>query len=259
MLKILLLDIETAPSIGYIWNLWQEVGNYSFIDRDWFILCWAAKWLGDKKIHHSALPDFTNYSKNRENDKGVLLKLWSLLDEADIIIAHNGIKFDRRKINARFIINGMTPPSPYKVVDTLDVARKEFSFTSNRLNDIAQFLKLGKKLDTGGFGLWKKCLAGDRKAWKKMVDYCKHDIVILEKVYLALRPYILQHPNVSVYLDADRAVCPKCGSPKIQYRGYCFTTTSKFKRFSCTNCGGWGREKTNLLDKEKRSVLTANA
>ena len=245
-MKILIFDIETAPSKGFIWSLWQEIKNYSFIDRDWYILCWAAKWLDSKEIISSALTDFKEYKTNPENDKQVLLKLRNLLDEADVVIAHNGVNFDRKKVNARFIYHGITPPSPYRMIDTLTICRKEFAFTSNRLNDVGQFLKLGKKLDTGGFQLWKNCLAGDIKAWGKMVKYCKRDIQLLEKVYLALRPFISQHPNIN--LEIDRPACPKCGSDQVAFRGYVFTSVSKFRRFRCSCCGGWSRMRINIVE-----------
>lgn len=256
-MKILLLDIETAPSKSYIWGLWQEITNYGMIERDWYILCWAAKWLDEKKIYTSALPDFPDYKKHPEHDIHVLMKLWKLLDEADIVIAHNGINFDRKKINARFIINGINPPSPYRMIDTLDVCRKEFAFTSNKLADVAQFLGIGKKLETGGFQLWKDCLAGIQKAWATMVKYNVNDTILLEKVYLKLRPYILLHPNMGV--DVDKPVCPKCASDSLVFRGYKTTNAGKYKQFCCNACGGWGRLKINELTKEQRAVLTTNA
>ena len=253
-MKILLLDIETAPSKAFIWGLWQEVQNTSFIEKDWYILCWAAKWLGDKKVISSALPDFKEYKTDSENDKPMLEKLWSLLDEADIVIAHNGINFDRKKIQARFIINGLKPPSPYRMIDTLDICRKEFAFTSNKLGDVARFLGVGEKMDTGGFQLWKDCLNGIKTAWQKMVKYCCTDIFLLEKVYLALLPYILMHPNLA--LEATKPCCPKCASDKIHFRGYKYTNLGKYKQFVCIGCGGWGRLRVNELPKK---VLTANA
>ncbi len=256
-MRILLLDIETAPNKAYIWQLWQEVTSCDMIENHWYILCWSAKWLDDKKIYKSALPDFQGYKKNPEDDKEVLLKLWELLDKADIVIAHNGINFDRKKINTRFVINDLNPPSPYRMIDTLEVARKEFSFTSNKLADLAKFLHIGKKLETGGFQLWKDCLAGISSAWTKMVNYCVNDIVLLEKVYLRLRPYILQHPNMGVSID--KPGCPKCGSGSIVFRGYKYTNAGKYKQFCCVKCGGWGRLKINELTKEQRAVLTTNA
>lgn len=258
-MKILLLDIETSPSKAYIWGLWQEVTSCTMIDKDWFILCYAAKWLNNKAIYSASLPDYTiGYKKNSENDKELLLSLWKLLDEADIVIAHNGINFDRKKINARFIINGITPPSPYRMIDTLEVARREFAFTSNKLADLCKFLGIGEKIDTGGFQLWKDCLAGLRPAWKKMVQYCRHDIILLESAYLALRPFIYNHPNVAVN-DADTSpCCGRCSSLKLTFRGYAYSNTGQYHRFVCNDCGGWGRRRLSSLPVEKRKSLYAN-
>jgi len=249
--KILLFDIENAPNTAYIWGLWQEVISQDMLDQNWFMLCWSAKWLGQKEIYSSSLVDFPqNYKKNKEDDSLILKKLWKLLDEADIVVAHNGKQFDVRKANARFIMNGMKPPSPYKVIDTLIEARKHFFFTSNKLNDLGKYLKVGQKVETGGFKLWKQCMDGDLKAWAKMVQYCKNDIVLLEKIYLKLRPYMTTHPNLGVYTDNSNPTCPKCGSEKITKEGYSYTEVAKYQRYACRSCGGWFRGRENLKNKE---------
>ena len=257
-MKVLILDIETAPNHAYVWSIWKEICSTDFITDDWYILCWCAKWLGDKKMHSGSVHTSCTFKKDPQNDKEILLKLHKLLDEADIVIAHNGIKFDCKKIRTRFILNGIKPPSPYRVIDTLTAARAVFSFTSNKLDDLGKFLKVGKKAKTGGFKLWKDCMNGVLSAWEKMVKYCKKDVTLLEKVYLKIRPYLKQHPNLGVYLDEDRAVCPTCGSEKIWYSGYAYTQAGKFKRFQCTSCGKWARETHNLLDKKKKASNTTN-
>lgn len=258
-MKVLLFDIETAPAMAHVWSLWKEVGNMTMVQDDWYMLCWCAKWLGEDKIYSSALPDFpSSYKRNKRDDKQILKALHGLLDEADVVIAHNGIKFDRRKVNSRFIINKMKPPSPYKMIDTLLVAKKEFAFMSNRLNDIGKFLHVGGKMTHDGFSLWEGCMDGKKTSWKHMVEYCKHDVKLLEKVYLKLRPYIAQHPNAGVYSDVEKVLCPKCGSDNIHYRGYAYTNVSKFRQYKCNTCGGWGRERINKNTKGKSKNLGTN-
>jgi hypothetical protein len=250
--KILLFDIESAPNTAFIWGLYQETTSADFVDMPWFMLCWSAKWLGSKEIMSSALVDFPkNYKKNPEDDKLILQKLWTLLDSADIVVAHNGKNFDVRKSNARFVMNDMPPPSPYKIVDTLLEARKNFFFTSNKLNDLGKYLKVGQKVETGGFKLWKQCMSGDLSAWKKMVTYCKNDIILLEKIYLKLRPFMNTHPNLNIYNNNDAPKCPKCGSDHIAKEGYSYTDVCKYQRFSCRNCNGWFRGRDNLNKKGK--------
>ena len=257
-MKILLLDVETSPNKAYIWRMYQEIKSTTFLVETWFILCWCAKWLDKKEMMHGSIHESSTYKKDPENDKEILIKLQKLLNEADIVIAHNGQNFDCKKIRTRFIMNDIKPASPYRILDTLKEARATFSFMSNRLNDLGTFLKVGKKIDTGGFDLWKKCLNGDKTAWKKMLKYCKQDVILLEKVYKKLRPFIKQHPNIGIYSDDIKPLCPKCGSNKIWYRGYAYTTSSKFRRFQCISCGGWGRKKQNLLSKNKKYNLTTN-
>lgn len=244
--KILFYDIETAPILGYTWGKYEQ--NVLGIKQEWYMLSFSAKWQGGKTIV-KALPDYQLYKKEPHNDRPLVRDLWELFDEADIVIGHNSNKFDNRKSNARFIAHGLTPPAPYKTVDTLKIARQYFNFTSNRLDDLGKVLGVGRKVKTGGFDLWLKCLAGDSKAWALMKKYNKQDVVLLEEVYLKLRPWANNHPNLANFTGT--AVCPKCGSSQIQFRGYSLTQVAKYRRFQCTKCGGWGKMtqsigKTNL-------------
>ena len=256
--RVLLYDIENSPSLAYIWQLYHEVTSTEMVENDWYVLCWAAKWVGERKVHSGALPDYSSYKNDPTNDKPTLKALWKLLDEADICIAHNGQSFDRRKVNARFVYHGMRPPSPYRMIDTLLIARKEFMFLSNKLNDLGTYFKVGEKVDTGGFQLWKDCMNGDPIAWRKMVRYCKGDILLLEKVYYKLLPYMTNHPNLAAFNeDVDTVACPRCNSENIHFRGYAYTNVSKFQRFKCTDCGGWGRVRDNeLLGNKKVSTVS---
>lgn len=228
------------------------------IIKDWYILCWCAKWLDGIKVMSSALPDHDLYLGEPENDLEIMKGLWTLLDEADICIGHNLIKFDRRKVNVRFIMNNMSPPSPYKMIDTLRIARSQFAFTSNRLNDLGRYLNVGEKVDTGGFNLWTKCMKGDDNAWRKMVKYCANDVRLLERVYLKLRPYIPNHPSVAMDSNKDVLQCNKCASKELIKRGFGFTTAGKYQRYQCTNCGGWCKNGTNLFSKMDRQIKVRN-
>lgn len=237
--KILLFDIENAPGTAYIWQCKNDYIDPRMIKDEWYMLCWAAKWLGEKKIMSASLHEHRSYNPRKPCDKPILDKLWALLNEADIVVAHNAKAFDVRKSNARFIKYGIPPPSPYKVIDTLSEARKNFLFMSNRLNELGKVLGVGEKVRTGGFDLWEDCMRGDRKAWKKMVRYCKNDVLLLEKVYLKLRPYMKHHPNVSIY--QEDFICGKCKSKNLEFRGYYYTETKAFHRVKCCDCNGWGR------------------
>jgi hypothetical protein len=130
--RIAFFDLENAPSLGWYYDRYRE-GNIVADEQDWFLLSFAWQWLDEKKIHCRALCDYPSYEKNKTDDSALVKDLHKLFDDADILIAHNGDRFDRRKANARFLGCGLPPPSPFKMVDTLKTARRQFMLTSNNL------------------------------------------------------------------------------------------------------------------------------
>ncbi len=247
--KVLLLDIETAPLQAYVWGMWKNDIYSDQLISDWYCLCWVAKWLGKPKIYWSS-----SQHLDGEDDKWTMETLWSLLDEADVVIAHNGKRFDIPKINTRFLVNGIGPPSPYKQIDTLTAARGAFGFSSNRLDFLAQALGLGAKLKTS-FDLWSGCLAGEAQSWKKMVRYNKHDVKLLEEVYLKMRPWIKSHPNLGIHTPLVTPTCPRCGSRELVKNGTVRTNASVFQQYVCKECGGYSRDRVSTLTKEQRANL----
>jgi hypothetical protein len=232
--RILIWDIETAPNLGYTWGKWQQ--DVIAFEHEWYLLSIAWKWHGESAVHVRGLDDYKRYDRDPENDFELAKLAHALFDEADIVVAHNGKEFDTKKAQARMIAHGFDPPSSFREVDTLKIARANFAFTSNRLDDICRLLGIGGKKETGGFGTWRGCLRGDPKAWRKMKRYNRHDVVLLEQLYERLRPWG-KHPNVATMVDRSDA-CPTCGSTKgFLSKGYSYTPLSRRKRWKCKACG----------------------
>jgi RNase_H superfamily len=244
--KVLLLDIETTPSLAWVWGHYQQ--DVIAVESEWHILCFAYHWLDDPgPVKVIAQPDFDDYRDDPEGDLPLCAALHKLLDEADVVIAHNLDKFDARKINARLLVHGLNPPSPYKHIDTLKVVKKHFAFNSNRLADVCKLLGVGVKGETGGFGTWLGCIRGDTAAWDKMKEYNIQDVVILEALYLRLRPWIDNHPPMGLLGDRPNA-CPKCGSEDgMVARKWAVTKVQRRRWFQCKACGGYsmGRKLEN--------------
>lgn len=236
--KILLIDIETAPNLGYIWGKYEQ--NVIDYKTEWYLLSFCAKWLGEKKMISYKLNDFKLFKKDKENDFELIRKLWDLLDEADIIIGHNSDEFDIKKTNARFLFHHLRPPTPYKTLDTKKIAKKYFNFNSNKLDDLGRYLGIGRKMEHEGFSLWLKCMAGDESAWNRMIRYNKQDVILLEKLYKRFLPYITNHPNYGLYQQKEFA-CPNCGSYHLHKRGYAMTKTNMYNRWQCQECGSWSQ------------------
>ncbi len=257
--KILHLDIETAPVLAWVWSLFKPMIAIGQIEKDWHMLCWAAKWHGKKGIIKDAIWFHTGNGKfSKKAELKMVKHLWDMLDEADIVVAHNGDRFDVAKANAKFFEYGLTPPSPFKVVDTLKVARSRFKFTSNKLDYIIKLKEKGGKLKTD-FDLWLDVMKGDVKQCKRMLKYNIEDVIILEEIYIDMLPWISNHPNVGAYSAKEVVQCSACGCEEVQYRGFSYTTASKFQRFLCNGCGHWGQLGRNLLPSSKRQELGRNA
>lgn len=256
--KILTFDVETSPVEAYVWGLWDQNIPIDFIKTDWTIFSWAAKWLGKREVMFQSTGG-RGADKVRD-DKPILGALRDLLDEADIVVAQNGKRFDVRKINARLIQHGIKPPSPYRVIDTMLVAKKYFAFTSQKLAWTSQILTdatKDKHKKYPGFELWQECLKDNPGAWIEMEKYNKRDVRVTEKVYLKVRPWIDQHPNLGVYNDGERPMCPKCGSTHVIKGGNRVSTKQQgvYSRYVCQKCGGWARGKIMQLALGKRRSL----
>lgn len=249
--RILMLDIETAPLSGYMWSLWKQNIGLNQIISEWFMLCWSAKWIYSDKVFSGKL---NQKELLTQNDRRICSDLWKLLDEAELVVAHNGDRFDIPKINTRFIINGLNRPSPYRTIDTLTVARKQFGFSSNRLDALAGYFGFEHKLSTD-FTLWDRCVKGDTEAMNYMSEYCDRDVLLLEEVYLKIRNWIPNHPNIGLYFDATEHICPNCGSTDLTEGKPYYTTVGRYQTLRC-KCGAISRVKKSDYDNSKllRSV-----
>ncbi len=250
--KILVLDIETAPLEAYVWGLWKQNIYSEQLISNWYMLTWAAKWLYSDRIMSDVL---TPTEAITENDYRIICSLWKLIDEADIVIAHNGDKFDIARMKSRFIVYEMKPPSFYKQLDTLKVARKEFGFLSNSLNALAKIFNVPCKYNTS-FSLWKGAKQGVQEDLDAMELYNRQDIKVLEDVYLRMRPYIKGHPNLDLYVDDEKSSCPHCSSKKliVEEGKFAYTQALRYPMYRCTNCGAIARARKGLKYQFKKQI-----
>ena len=243
--RVLLLDIETTPTLSYHWGMYQQDIAINQIHKDWEILSFAAKWL-----HH----DKITYIDKR--NKRMLRTIWEMVDACDIMVTHNGKSFDSKKLNAQFILAGFKPPSAHKHIDTLLIARRKFAFTSNKLEYLSDKLcshKKDKHSKFPGFELWKACMNNVKEAWKELEKYNRQDILALEDLYKKLYPWDARI-NFNLYRDDSLNIC-HCGNDNFHKKGFALTEAGKFQRYKCTNCGAETRDGVNLLSKSKRATI----
>lgn len=254
--KILFVDIETKPILAWVWGLFDQNVSLNQIKEDWCIISWAAKWFDSDKVFQADL----RKGINNKNEKQMLKDIWSLLDEADIVVGQNSKSFDVKKLNEQFLKYDMGKPSPYKQEDTLVMSKRNFSPTSQKLEYRSKSLnKKYKKMDHSkfpGFELWKECISGNQVAWKEMATYNIFDVLSTEEYYNILKPWG-SSINHDVYREDFKNIC-SCGSYNLIKRGFTYSNSGKFQIYQCTSCKSYTSSKTNLLNKDKKASLRKN-
>lgn len=230
----LFFDIETSFNIGWFWRPGKQVVRSEQIIHERAIICICWKWEGSEKVHH------LTWDK-KQNDKKMLEAFMKEVNKADEIIAHNGDNFDIRWLRARCLKHEIPMFPTFRTIDTLKLSRSGFNFNSNSLNYIAKFLGVGQKMETGGIKLWEDIIfRKDKKAMQKMVDYCKQDVVVLERVYDKLKNYTVHNMHYGVKAGGEKFTCPECGTHDVRHNKTYTTRTGTVKRhMRCNNpeCG----------------------
>lgn len=245
--KILAFDIEVAPMEAYIFSCKTEYVPYTNIKKDWFIMSIAAKFIGEEKIYYWDI----SKQKNKIDDSKIVAKFLKVAEKADFITGHNIKGFDTKKINTRHIKNNPQPPHIPKQIDTLAIARKHFSFTSNSLDYIAQYLGCTPKMKDRkyhGMKLWIECLSNNREAWDEMELYNKQDVLTQIEVFEKLKCYDASL-NFQAFYGKPTCIC---GSTDFRNDGITYTGQGQFQRYRCSNCGKRVQGKENLIHKDIR-------
>lgn len=251
--KILIFDVETAPMKAFVWGRWKQNIALNQTISEWFMLCWSAKWLYSDEVISDCL---TPEEAKEEFDYRIVSHLWELIDQADIVVAYNGRRADIPWMNTRFIQNGLKPPSPYFIVDPCEVVRRDFGFSSNKLDALAGYFNISHKMDTD-FTLWSKAIEGEEESLNYMSIYCSKDVDILEDIYLIIRPWIKGHPNIGNIKETNKSVCSCCGSDNLEeIKGkFYYTSVGKYKLYRCKDCGSISRDRKNINNRPKTVSL----
>ncbi len=245
--RTLFLDIETRPSLAYVWDLWdQNIGINQIVEAG-EMFSFSAKWL------HDSGEDSVMYFDSRQDKESMVRAAWELMDACDVLVTYYGTKFDRKHLNTEFIKHGFPPPSPSKDVDLKLIVAKRFKFPSNKLQYVSTALGLPGKIDHEGFDLWRRCMENDDEAWEKMCEYNKQDTVLLEELYNILLPWIPNLPNKNLY-DGFGS-CPACCSTmKMIDAGFYHTKMSKYPQFQCPHCKSFFRSSRRIEGMEIQGV-----
>lgn len=219
MAKILIWDLETSD-----------------LRADWgFTICGGYKWLGEDKVYCPSIMDYEGWKDDLINDRKLIKELHRVITQADMVVTFYGKGFDLKWMNSKCLEYGLSvlPNSPH--VDLFFVAKTNLNLSRKSLENIGRYLKLPNKKYRVSGDIWKQARIGNESAIQKVIEHCKADVLMTEKLYYRLRPLIRTHPRV-----AGWEPCRNCGSDRLQKRGTAITSTKgKRIRVMCTKCGAW--------------------
>ena len=230
--KRLFFDIEVSPNIGMFWQAgYKKNIDHSNIIKERAIICICYKWEDDEEVQ------FLHWD-GKQSDKKMLHEFIKVANQSDEMIGHNGDKFDLAWIRTRCLFHKIEMFPTYVTIDTLKVSRSKFRFNSNKLDYIAQYLGMGKKIGTD-FTLWKDIvLHKDKAALDKMVKYCQNDVILLEKIFKKLQPHMEVKTHYGVIFGEDRGSCAECGSSElVRQRVKVLASGLRKIQYQCKTCG----------------------
>ena len=232
--KTLYFDIETTLAKSYHWGQWQQNLSVKQQIQESHMLSHAWAW-GDGEVFSSVL---TPEEVLNQDDERIVYEIWSLLDNCDVVVAHNGKRFDVKKVNGYFLKYGLPKPSSYKVIDTLEIAKKHFNLPFKSLEYLAKFLNVELKQDSGGIQTWIDCDRGDPEALATMGFYNRGDVVTLREIHNKLRGWDNNGVNIALYNDNHDTLCTHCGGDDISVitDKFAYTPNRKYQLYRCNSC-----------------------
>jgi len=244
-IRILLWDLETGYNLATIFSLFSKYTPPSSILQERYIICGTVKELGSSEVKtFSVIDEIERFVKDPSDDEYVVKALHEELSTADVIIAHYGDSFDLKFFNTRAVYHGLTPLPNIITIDTCKIAKSKFLFNSNKLDYLAKFLGVGRKIETNE-KLWHGCLIGDVSSVQKMIKYNIQDVEILEGVYVRVAPFAPAKMNYNIL---NRDACPSCGKIDIVKKGFAYTRVGKYQAYLCKSCGHRFRSGTAIKE-----------
>jgi hypothetical protein len=186
--SVLYLDVEVSKSQMFNYGLRVPSGYISpdNLIHEYYIICWSAAYIDGERLWHDCV---SPAEARRWTDEKILGKIQRLMQSADIIAGHNVDIYDIKRLNTRFLLNGLEPVTEKKTIDTLKIARRKFKFESNRLDYISTRLGFRPKDDITNED-WNRIVAtGDKETLQKVDTYCQGDVKNGMDIYRKLSKY----------------------------------------------------------------------
>lgn len=158
---------------------------------DGILLCMCAKPYGAsrKSLVTIRADQYQAWKTDKLNQKTMVSDIMGVLDDFDILVAHNGQYFDKAMMNTYCLKYGLKPNLRLKkFIDPMWLAKKHLRLHRNSQHSLIKFLGLQTQKTHVDFEHWlRAALNGDKKSMDYIVEHCRLDIFSMEEMYDAVR------------------------------------------------------------------------
>jgi uncharacterized protein YprB with RNaseH-like and TPR domain len=127
----------------------------------------------------------------RGDDKELVKQVCKLVRDHDIIVAHNGNRFDIPMLRTRALRWRLSPLREVKLVDPCSIAYRKFKLRSNSLGRIADYVGIADRKTPLDMSVWADVmLNGSKSGMNKIVEHCEADIRVLRGILDFVKPFV---------------------------------------------------------------------
>ena len=158
-------------------------------DADTILAAVIKPWMGEAKLYREDMYMRPRRSENPE----MVTEIITELAKYPILIAHNGVRFDRPWLNTLAVMGGLDIIlNPFgKIIDPVRLARKHLKFNYNSLEKLSEALGTRARKIPLTRQVWLRAtLDGDKDALDQICEHCVADVDTLEEVAYICRPFI---------------------------------------------------------------------
>lgn len=157
------------------------------------ILCCSYKSSTDGVVR-TIRTDETNplwYKGKRGDDKETVRQIAAVLATHDVLVAHNGTRFDLPFLRTRMMKWGLPRLPDQKIIDPLSVAWRKLRLKSNRLGNISDILGIKDRKTPLDMSVWMDAVQnGSKPAMDLIVKHCVADVKVLAAVLEHVKSYV---------------------------------------------------------------------
>jgi len=128
-----------------------------------------------------------DYDNTRWDDKSLAMAWRNSLEDYDIAVTWNGIRFDVPFLETRCRRWSLKSPAIPRHKDLLYTARYKMRLHANKLDDVAEHLQIERKYHVKKTRMeperWTMALGGHKPSYNYIITHCQNDVKVLACIW----------------------------------------------------------------------------